>query len=270
MSNTIHMETESVQATAQKLDQIVVDIQEDIQTLGSAIRTLDWQGGARDEFINDFTRLEKSFTDLAEQGALLGRRVRSEVDEWITAAGVFAAGSGATTLSPENKAVYDTRNSIQEAWDKMSFDERKKWIEDYYKQRCKELGMPETDFTVEDLRDPKDGDYRGVYNNGGIFGWFRSMKIDSDNVKGDDPFQVMETVGHETQHQYQHYLVDHPDKRPPDISEETIKSWKDNFTDYKRWQDGSEQYENQPIEADARKAGEQAANEYINRRAEVI
>lgn len=269
MTNIIHMETDVVQASARQLEQTAVETQQEIATLAGAIRSLDWQGGARDQFAIDFGNLEKRFNELTEQGTILSRRMRAEVDEWVAAAASLGTGGGSGPAS-QNQIVSDGKNKIRNEWKDMTFEERKQWIEDYYKDLCKKLGMPETDFKVEDLRDPDNGDYRGSYNNGGIFGWFRSLTIDSDNVKGDDPFEVMETIGHETRHQYQHYLVEHPDKRPANISEETVKSWKDNINNYKRAENDYEAYRNQPIEADARQAGEQAADEYINNRAKAI
>ncbi|MCX6056702.1 MAG: hypothetical protein NTW69_00910 [Chloroflexi bacterium] len=83
MSTIIHMETESVQATAQKLDQTVLDIHQEISALGNSIGSMNWQGGGSDEFFRDFKRLEGSFINLAEQGVLLSRRVKSEVNEWL-------------------------------------------------------------------------------------------------------------------------------------------------------------------------------------------
>ena len=82
MSPIIRMETDSVQAVAQKLDQTALNIQREVSVLGNSIHGLDWQGGAREQFISDFSRLEKNLNDLAEHGMLLARRVRTEVDEW--------------------------------------------------------------------------------------------------------------------------------------------------------------------------------------------
>ena len=93
--------------------------------------------------------------------------------------------------------------------------------------------------------------------------WFRSLTIDTDNVEGDDPFQVMETVIHETQHQYQHYLVENPDKRPEHISEETIQSWKENFDNYISPRDDYEGYRKQPVEQDARDTADEVVNDYL-------
>lgn len=269
MANIIHMETDMVQAVAVKLDQTSLEIHQEISALRNSIRSMNWQGGGSDEFFRDFKRLEESFANLSEQGVLLSRRIKSEMDEWILVASVLVAGSS-PIVNQREKAISDTRMSIQDSWKDMSFEDREKWLEDWYKKLCKKLGIPPTDFKVEDLPDPENGDYRGVYNNGGIFGWFRSLTVDADNVKADDPFSVMDTVGHETRHQYQHYLVDHPDKRPADISEDTIKSWKDNFDNYKRAENDYEAYRNQPIEVDARQAGERAGTEYVREEAKVI
>jgi hypothetical protein len=172
-------------------------------------------------------------------------------------------GSGTDRATSHATIIENNRRAVQEKWDAMTLDERKEWLEDWYKKLCQKLDIPPTDFNVKDLYDPKGKDARGVYKNGLWFGLFRSLTVDVDNVKGGDPFEVMETVAHETQHQYQHYLVDHPDKRPDSISKEKINSWKENFDNYIKPADDFEAYRNQPIERNAREAGSQAVADYL-------
>ncbi len=99
MANIIHMSPDEVQAVAVKLDQTAMDIQQEISALGNSIRSMNWQGGGSDEFFRDFKRLEGSFTNLSEQGGLLSRRVKSEVDEWEQAA-LQLDGSGTAYSNP--------------------------------------------------------------------------------------------------------------------------------------------------------------------------
>jgi hypothetical protein len=269
MGNVIHMETEEVRAAARQLVQVSENIQQEIASLAARIRALNWQSPGRDIFINDINELQRKIEACAEQGVSLGLRVQNEVDEWEQAASALVAGG----LTPEQKlaqAITDSRQSIQTKWEKMTFDERKTWLKDYYKNLCAELGMAPVKFKVEDLKDPKGKDWLGVYSPGIIFGLFRSMTVDIDNVKGNDPFTILDTVAHETRHQYQHYLVEHPDQRPADISEDQIKAWKENFDNYKRAEDDFEAYRNQPVEKDAREFGEKAMQAYVESRAEVI
>lgn len=254
---------------ASQLDRISAEIFQEIVALGSSLRALNWQSPSRDKFINDYAELQQKIQRCAEQGAALGARVQREADEWEQAASTFVAGG----LTPEQKraqAVTTGRQSIRSKWREMSFEERKKWLEDYYKSLCTKLGMEPIKFNIKDLKDPPKGDWRGSYSPGIIFGLFSSMTVDIDNVKDNDPFSLLDTVAHETRHQYQHYLVDNPDKRPDNISEDQIKAWKENFNNYMKFEDDVEAYRNQPVEKDAREFGEKAEREYVEGEAEVI
>ncbi len=269
MGSVIHMETEEVREVARQLDRISAEIDQEIAQLGNKLRALNWQSPTRDEFIGDFSEWQRKIQICAEQGAALGSRVQREVEEWEQAASRLDAGN-LTAEQQRALAITDTRQSIKKKWTDMLLEERNQWLEDWYKNLCKKYGITPVDFKVKDLPDPEDGDYRGKYSKGFIFGLFSSLTVDVDNVKGDDPFQVIETVAHESRHQYQHYLVDHPEKHPPDISEEQINSWKENFDNYKSGEDDFEAYWNQPVEADARQAGKLGVREYIESGVEKI
>ena len=172
----------------------------------------------------------------------------------------------------------ESSKDIGENWPKMTFDERVAWLENYYKDLCKKLGMDPVEFKVVDLKDPIiDGEQKdwGGYFSPFEFLWIKNkMVIDSTNINGDDSYSqlsdLINTVAHETRHQYQHYLIENPDQRPDNISKETIKSWEENFKNYKKPEDDFEAYRNQPIEDDARNAGEGAAKDFLNQKAGVI
>lgn len=272
MSSVIHLETDKAREVAKLLDKTANEIQNEILSIGGKLRGLSWQSPARDAFISEYGQVEKKIIEKANEGINLGIRVQNEVDEWEQAAMALTAG----TVSKEQRhqqAVRDTRKSIEDQWKNMSTEERIKWLEDWYKEQCKKLGIPPVDFNTEDLPDPEGKDYGGYYHHGGRFGLFRNMTIDIDNIKDDDPFDVMETIAHETRHEYQHYLIEHPDKRPSNISEEQVNSWKENFEnyiDYEEGKDNFEAYEKQPVEADAFGSQEKMVDEYVSSRAEVI
>jgi hypothetical protein len=191
--------------------------------------------------------------------------VQREVDEWEEAAAKLAliATTATPTVPPREAIIKNASDALTEKWKKMSLDERKKWLEDWYKNLCNKLGISPVELKIEDLYDPQGKDAKGVYNDGMIFGLFRSMTIDVDNVKGDDPIDVLDTIAHETEHQYQHYLIEHPDKRPEHISEAEVKSWEENFKDYKKPEDDFEAYRNQPVEKNAREVAGQVVDEYL-------
>ena len=265
---TLHMETDAVRAMANQLRQAVEAMRSQTQALNSSAQSVEWLGPSHDEFVMETEAIVRQLDAEAERGTVLAGRVENEVIEWMESARAFGDGSA---LTPQALLVVgQNRQKLQEKWDSMDFDARKKWLEDWYKNLCKKWGMSPVDFKVEDLADPEGKDWRGVYNTGIIFGLFRAMTVDIDNVKADNPLQMLDTIAHETEHQYQHYLVEHPDKRPDNISEEQIKSWKENFDNYHKSEDDFEAYQNQPVEKNAREVGEHTATDYLAGNMEVI
>ncbi|MCX6064793.1 MAG: hypothetical protein NT121_03440 [Chloroflexi bacterium] len=267
---TFHMETETVRAMASQLKQAADDLCTQGMTLNSSAQTVDWMGPSHDEFVNEVNGILRQLDGQAGNGTALAKRVEDEVTEWEAMARQLGGGSVGTTNPNKPSPANQARQKIQEKWDGMNFDDRKNWMAEWYRKLCGKLGIPPVEFKVEDLPDPEDGDYKGVYKNGIIFGLFRSITIDIDNVNGKDPFAILDTIAHETQHEYQHFLVENPDKRPNNISEEQIKSWGENFANYKRAEDDFEAYRNQPVESDARQAGERAVADYVDSGKEVM
>jgi uncharacterized protein YukE len=267
MSSIIHMETEQVYAMARRLQQTSEQIELDCTQLRNQVMSINWQGPSRDEFVAQFEQVTQKIKLFAEQGMTLSQRVNTEVQEWEAAAAALVAGSAAKV--PENMIVKNTR-TLKEKWKDMDLKARKKWLEDWYKELCEKLGIPPVDFKIVDLYDPEGKDAKGVFRWGLIFGLFRSMTIDIDNVKGNDPVDVLDTIAHETRHQFQHYLVENPDKRPPDVSLEQIKQWKENFKNYINPEDDFESYRKQPVEQDARDSSKKAVDEYLSGNVEVM
>ncbi len=269
MTNLL-METEAVRAMAGKLKQVAGEIRTQAQSLNGSAENMDWDGPSRDEFVMEGQAITRQLEAQAELGVVLAGRIEIEVVEWEEMAATLMAAAVLVAPPPPLSAHDQARLKVQENWGKMSFDERKNWIKNWYKELCQNLGIPPVEFKVEDLLDPEGKDYRGVFSGGLAFGLFSSITIDTDNVNDSDPFLVLETIGHETEHQYQQYLVDHPDKRPSEISEEQIKIWREYIGNYKNADDDFEAYRKQPIEDDARRAGEQAVRDYLDSGKEVI
>jgi hypothetical protein len=166
-------------------------------------------------------------------------------------------------ISNREKTIKENKNNFQGIWADMNTDERIKWLKNWYESLCQKLGMSPTKFRVKDLYDPEGKDAKGVYKKRlfGLLGWV--IIVDIDNVKDNNPFEVMNTVAHETRHQYQRYLIKNPEKRPNSISGEQIDEWEENFKNYKKPQDDFEAYRKQPVERDAREAGSEAVDKYF-------
>ncbi|OQA21914.1 MAG: hypothetical protein BWY63_01075 [Chloroflexi bacterium ADurb.Bin360] len=272
----IRLNTQQAREVAQRLCAEADALDRMTNSLNHAIGSLDtwaWDGRSRARAESHLNRVAPSGRDAAQMLEDLGRKLRHVADtferEDATASrnleGMSWVEWDRDRSEPANDRVAviaRNRRQIQENWDAMNLDERKLWLANWYNEICKKLGIKPVNFRIRDLDDPKGQDARGVYNSGFI-GLFASLSIDVDNVKGDDPFVVMETVVHETRHQYQHYLVEHPDERPDGISKEQIETWKRNFNNYKKAKDDFEAYRKQPVEQDARDFASQSVDSYI-------
>lgn len=272
MSPIIRMETDSVQAVAQKLDQTALNIQQEVSVLGNSIRGLDWQGGAREQFINDFSHLEKNLNDLAEHGMLLARRARTEVDEWqqvdVQGGQNFAS---IVMIGYAGDVIWDGmrdawwRNvqygDYRKWWQDLSQQDKLNYLNEHQRKIAEKYGFDPMIITAEDL-DDSNGDSRGE-NRGNL------MVIDVDNLNNDDPWRVLETVAHESRHEYQEHVVDQyrvDGTVPEGMTGKQIEAWEKNFKDYKAPGDDFESYWGQAVENDARDFGDEYMNEVLDSR----
>lgn len=243
-----------------------------LQQRVEALQGGGWIGQAADTFYTEledvlWPGLTRCQDALLSAGQKVGQTITILRQAEAEAANSFAVvelkASDKTGASGDDNIVSANRARIQGKWDNMTIDERKIWLEGYYRSLCSKPGLIPTNFEIVDLPDPPGKDSQGKYRHGLWFGWLRSMKIDIDNVAGDDPFAVIETITHETQHQYQYYLVENPDKRPPNVSEKQIEIWKENFNNYRQSTDDFEAYWKQPVEQNARDAASQYLRDYL-------
>lgn len=166
---------------------------------------------------------------------------------------------------------------LNEKWQKMSVEERTKFLKDFLERFCKKFGIPEIAFYVSDLKDPEGKDSLGHYQNGNnnlLFKLFlgregnRHIEVDLTNVNGTEghtsPSDLLDTIVHEGRHAVQHYYIEHPDQRPASISQEQVNAWKDNNEHYISPEDDFEKYRDQPMEKDAREFAESYLVEYAS------
>ena len=75
-------------------------------------------------------------------------------------------------------------------------------------------------------------------------------RVLSDRISNWDSYLLLATVSHELRHAYQHEAVKHPTDFM--VSEETLKTWKNNFDHYVKPSQNYQRYRDQPVEVDAR------------------
>ncbi|MBC9735552.1 DUF1289 domain-containing protein [Nocardioides marmotae] len=159
-------------------------------------------------------------------------------------------------------------------WEQMSDEERRAVLEEMTARLAEEYGLEDIDLVIEDLED-RDGD--GVDDDPSMdsHGFYRdkdrSVHLDSNEL--DDP-DIINTLAHELRHGMQHEVArdndpnpiddgliglgikDDPWDPPPGVSRDDAERWAENFDDYKQAEDDFDAYYNQPVEVDAREAGE--------------
>jgi hypothetical protein len=253
------METDSVKAIAQLFSYTSDEMEQAILQIKGKVTLLEWEGASRATFDTSLGELDQRFSIHIENIRILTQRLIREVDEWEQIDSAFVPGSSIVS----DISLKLSKQSFKNDWSKMNLEDRKAWLEKWYKSLCDKFGIPYADFRVEDLQDPANGDLKGVHKSGFWIFSKESITIDTDNVFGDDPSPILETVAHETRHSMQEYYIDHPDQRPENISDDQLKVWEENKNNYHRPEDDFEAYYKQPVEQDARDFGDKTVDEYF-------
>ena len=124
----------------------------------------------------------------------------------------------------------------QSKWDDMSFDERKEAVAKLDDSVAKDLGL-ENQPDVKYYQSDEPGDF------GGFSASENAIYINANNM--DDATETADTIAHESRHCWQHELADKLDTPEAQL-------FRENFADYIRPEDDYEDYQSQPVEADAR------------------
>jgi len=191
------------------------------------------------------------------------RKWWQKIWDWIR--GKKPDEENSTTSEQERDADEAMRGKLREilgkeeysrsVWEKSSLEERKVILQNYMDEVIVLYGLQDT------KTKPKiHWDKHAQYNmNGVLMGYYsdRSHKITlnekvlTDELGFVESYLLLGTVAHELRHAYQHEAIRNPSKF--EVSDETVKKWKDNFKHYISGNGGNfEKYYNQPVEVDAR------------------
>lgn len=280
MTNLIHMETEQVRDTARRLQMEAGEVSARREALRAAAARLEaaWQGGPAVEFQQELDGLVRTLDLQAEALDRLGLRLMGEVNEWervdrafgspsgqdfslagawrtirsTGSAGVETARSAARSVGEFLGLIPTERSIFLKQWQGMDQDQRLEYLQQQHEAMAKQYHFPPTKIATVDLADPAGYDLRGQRRPDQII-------IDLDNLQRDRPWDIQETIAHESRHEMQQYLVAHPDARPAAVPKAQIEAWQANFADYHASSDDFQAYWEQPVEADARSF----ADEYL-------
>lgn len=268
----LHMETDLVRGTGNQLQQASASLQQQTQQLNYAVQSLTnaWQGPSASIFMAEIQPLLQHLNQFANNGELLNQRLQREVAEWeqVNQAGVHSYAqwrsdiAGVVALNKSwvdslkerwetNRAYEKVEKDFNHSWGKMSFKDRKDYLQAEYDRLIREYGLEPVKITIEDLPDSFLKDAKGVYRG-------EDIAIDIDNINSKNGFDVYQTLVHETRHQIQaeavaRYLADGDNAElPKGISIEQAQEWSENFDNYIRPEDNFKGYRQQPVEQDAR------------------
>lgn len=149
------------------------------------------------------------------------------------------------------KLLSSDKRFSSKAWLKATEEEREQILRELLTELEKIYNIDISDINFEKIETESEGTTLGVlnYSESGDM----TITLNDKLVKNDlNYMSAINTLLHEMRHGYQHSVCDNPEKYE-NVSEETIESWRDNFSDYKTSEDdGFDAYEKQPVEQDAR------------------
>lgn len=204
----------------------------------------------------------------------LAERVRRVVDDAYAVDRALLAARPTSAFSDAGpRGVVDPE--VQADWREMTDAERRAALASMAEELADLYGLEDYEMIISDLED-QDGD--GVDDDPGsdLHGYWsedqKEMHLDSTELA--DP-SVINTLAHELRHAAQHEnvrdadpgvvddvligagLKDDPFDPPPGITRDDVEGWDANFDDYQTYaDDGWDAYLDQPVEEDAREAGE--------------
>ncbi len=274
MGTTIHMEPEVVRETVRKFLLDLTENFEHYSMVAKKVRAIPWEGKDREAFISKLSAWEARAGDIIKEGIDLSKRVMREVDEWI---GVDSGGRdrfanmkyvkaapaivsvGAAVIN--YKTIEEGNNAFQAFWIGLSYEERCAFIQKEYDKLAKEYNLVPAKVSFEDIE--REG-IAGYYSHVS-----RQIVIDKTNIMNDDlhPAQLINTLAHETRHQYQYNIIDNYNESgivPEGMTERTILDWRNETENYISSERDMFGYYFQSIEVDARKFGLQYQLDYVS------
>jgi len=138
-------------------------------------------------------------------------------------------------------------------WEHASIEQRKQILQDYMNEVIRIYGLQDVDSTI--YWDP-NATYEPSLITWGYYSPDSHRVTLNENVLSGqygnwNSYDLIETIGHELRHAYQHEAVAHPDRFT--VSQGTLDAWSNNINNYLDSDTyGFEAYRNQPIEVDAR------------------
>ena len=143
-------------------------------------------------------------------------------------------------------------------WENLSVEERTAYLNEYYVQAGKALGIETKAVYVDDLYEMYGYGTQGVNCGDGYLGIDIIIVEDASQLE-----ELLNTTTHEMRHQLQRDALSNPDAFP-DIPQETLEQWEYEFANYIDPSYDLEGYYSQAVETDARAFAEEVVNDYLS------
>lgn len=276
MSKIIHMDTEKVRAFYSHTTSQFDEMEEMLAETGKRIRAIPWEGGSRERFVSDYSRLAAQIKGNIDQGRIYLFQVQNEVDEWLevdqSSANQYAQDRTdhltwwkITLIAGQYiKLVSNLGDKFEmiKWWKTLNEEERIAFLQQQHEMIAKDLGIEP--LTVQFGK-------AGEQGLAGGYEYLSNQLAIYEDVNSADPFAILETVAHETRHKFQDecinaWLVD--GILPDGVNEATIREWQYEMNPdrYISSGDDLEGYWKQRIEEDARNYSEGYVDKILNER----
>lgn len=285
----IGMEVDQVRHHARQIADAESTLRERFERLQMDVRSSEgyWRGPDAEEFRAEWEALgsstyEPTLTRLTDAST----RAQDDAEEQDAASANDEAGSGAGAADPE-LTVQDGQPGdpgyeveidpeVVEAWEKLEDHERKAIIDELIRREFEKYGMEPPAVVYFDDPGDEDGILLGSWSEGE-----QIMRLNENQYVLSNP-NILNTVVHEARHAAQYEMIELANQdrgdipfysdwaedrefdrieREYDITREEIEAWEENYygePGYKSAEEyGFEAYEDQPVERDAREAGEE-------------
>ena len=272
---TIRMEIEQVSKLYDRCLEFTQNTYHSSEVFSSLNNRGIWQGDVADYFWEQLKNICDQLHLTSEDAAKLSYALYLEKTQWeeVDNQGVYRIRgtnlSGRSSKDPswlfkQKRKIEDRVDEVEnlifnkdykrfkEWWQTQSIDEKKAYLQNLQNEYADRMGWPRMLIVTDDLIDPANGDFRGVNLD-------EIMIIDIDNINTDEPWRLMETMFHETRHQYQREVVSNYQSDhfvPPGMTQDEVEKWVYESEHYIDGNDDFEGYYKQSIESDARKWGD--------------
>lgn len=272
----IHMDTDRVAELALKIKDLSHFLYHSTDDLESKMNQTDWSGLSANDYFRQVHEASNNIQTMAEVAARSFRDVIEEMRQWteVDQQGINRLKNVRVEPKVPDRSltpgmivdgvadlIEDNRNSKEykefvKWWNSQSVEERKEYLQSLQERMADRYGMPRTLITIDDL--PKDV-------NGQSFGGL--LYVDIDHLVDGDPWRVIETVFHETRHEYQQEVIANYQNNgqiPEGMTQNQVEEWAYEYDNYIDGNDSLKDYYYQAIEKDARNWGDDVMQAVLN------